>query len=111
MCYNNQWSTICDNNWDDDTNTAVVCTQLGYNGNYSIANYYSFVPISYPIAFTNVNCKGDETSLFKCSKSIVDNTVSECSHSQGDVDVRCQCESDKLHEDSVHIYKLHVHVQ
>ena len=30
ICYQNQWGTLCHNNWDD-TDAGVVCTQLGYS--------------------------------------------------------------------------------
>ena len=56
VCHNQQWGTICRDNWSDN-NTQVVCDQLGYNGNYgyTIANYYLGSTIN-PIVYNDVDC-------------------------------------------------------
>lgn len=92
VCHNSQWGTVCRNPSWDTNNTDVVCQQLGYQGDNSYT--YTFIPGSIgsttnPIKFRNVNCVGNENSLFDCSKSI---SSFGCSHSS-DVAVRCSGKS------------------
>ena len=96
ICINSNWSTICDDMWDD-TDARVVCRQLGYDENGKSANssetslafYHSTVHLLFLILFVagraiyrayfgqgvgrialdNVNCAGGESVL---SVDIVD---------------------------------------
>ncbi len=65
LCDNNQWVGVCLDDWTDN-NTAVVCTQLGYDesSTTSISYYY----VSTPVTNSMFSCIGDETSLIDCPK-------------------------------------------
>ena len=60
--YQYQWSTICDDGWDDN-DAVVVCKQLGYSG--GSASYFG--QGTGPALMTNVNCSRNEISIFGCS--------------------------------------------
>ena len=68
MFYNNKWGTICDNGWDIN-DTKVVCRQLGYN-NASNAIKRAFfgegTTHDQTIWFQDLECRGNEGSLFQC---------------------------------------------
>ena len=97
VCHNQQWGTICRDNWGDN-NTRVVCDQLGYNGEYGYTiPYYSFGSTSNPIVYNDVDCVRDETNIASCSKST---DTTGCSHST-DIAVRCFCKCNTHH---IYIY-------
>ena len=96
MFYNDQWGTVCDDDWDL-VDATVVCRQLGFTGaigattnsffergehfntSYICDNYYSSVAGSdVPIVFDEVQCTGAERSLGQCS-FITDH---DCDHSE-----------------------------
>ena len=88
VCYNNEWGVICSTGWSHNS-TQVACRQLGYkphSSSYSY-EYYSYYT-NKPVWFRNVDCEGNELSLFNCSKDI-DNTG--CTHGQH-VRIHCYCE-------------------
>ncbi len=89
VCHNQQWGTICRNNWSDN-NTQVVCNQLGYNGDYSykLPSDFYLGSTDNPIVFNDIDCKGDETNIASCDKSM---DTTGCDHST-DIGVRCFCE-------------------
>ena len=63
--WNNQWSTVCDDFWDDNDAT-VICKQLGYSrGSARVSAYFG--EGSGLILLDNVNCNGRESSIFTCS--------------------------------------------
>ena len=63
--WNNQWSTVCDDLWDDNDAT-VICKQLGYSrGSARVSAYFG--EGSGLILLDNVNCNGGESSIFTCS--------------------------------------------
>ena len=84
MYHNGIWSTVCDKNWTD-TNTQVVCSQLGFKYGSTITDHY--VPAGKgPILLDGVNCSGSETNLLACSHSGFGNH--NCGHVE-DVGVTC----------------------
>ena len=73
MCFDHTWGTVCDDHWDT-ADAQVVCRQLGYPTNNSVA--LKFGQGSGSIYMNNVECIGTETSLFSCDYSRYFN----CSH-------------------------------
>ena len=63
--WNNQWSTVCDDIWDDNDAT-VICKQLGYSrGSARVSAYFG--EGSGLILLDDINCNGRESSIFACS--------------------------------------------
>ena len=89
--WNNQWSTVCDDLWDDNDAT-VICKQLGYiNGSARVSAYFG--EGSGLILLDNVNCNGGEASIFVCNQR---NFFGEhdCTHNE-DAGVICYGELSK----------------
>ena len=88
--WNNQWSTVCDDLWDDNDAT-VICKQLGYSrGSARVSAYFG--EGSGLILLDNVKCNGGESSIFKCShRSFGEH---DCVHNE-DAGVVCYGESSK----------------
>lgn len=82
--HNNQWHTICDEQWNDD-DAAVVCNELDYPGGHARSNA-SFGKGIGKILLNNVSCNGDEISIFLCEFTIP--KVEGCTHHQ-DIGVVC----------------------
>ena len=111
ICFNNEWGTICDDNWGKNDAT-VVCKQLGYStiGNqpnklvYFLLYYTNMFSHTDAVAFSNahfgsgsgtifldnVGCSGTEASLLDCSYSSGNSVVCSNGHNE-DAGVRCQC--------------------
>ena len=81
--WNNRWSTICDNGWDDN-DAVVVCKQLGYSGGSAIGGAY-FGEGTGSILLNNVNCTGNESNIFGCDNMY---RINNCEHNQ-DAGVIC----------------------
>ncbi|XP_055574566.1 macrophage receptor MARCO isoform X1 [Falco cherrug] len=76
------WGTICDDGWST-LDATVVCRMLGYSRAVSA---FTATAGTGPIWLDDVNCSGNERSIFDCSKP--DWGVNNCSH-QEDAGVDC----------------------
>ena len=88
--WNYQWSTVCDDLWDD-IDATVICKQLGYSrGSGRVSAYFG--EGSGLILLDNVNCNGRESTIFRCSHRNFGEH--DCVHSE-DAGVVCYGESSK----------------
>ena len=67
-----QWSVACADNGIPPSAAKVICTQLGFDGNF--ANL-STVPLSSlnvgrPLTFSNLECSGNESTLTTCVSEV-----------------------------------------
>ncbi|NXV86390.1 MARCO protein, partial [Calonectris borealis] len=76
------WGTICDDGWSTQDAT-VVCRMLGYNRAISA---FTATAGTGQIWLDDVNCSGNERSIFDCPKP--DWGVNNCSHNE-DAGVEC----------------------
>ncbi|NXI38391.1 MARCO protein, partial [Galbula dea] len=76
------WGTICDDGWSI-TDATVVCRMLGYSR--AISSFTAMAGTG-QIWLDDVNCSGNERSIFECQKP--DWGVNNCSHSE-DAGVEC----------------------
>ncbi|KAK3593700.1 hypothetical protein CHS0354_013595 [Potamilus streckersoni] len=69
---NNQWGTICDDSWGL-TNAQVICKMLCFNTTDALAGApiaaADLVNNTNPIRLDDVQCIGNETSIFNCPAS------------------------------------------
>ena len=86
--YNGTWGTVCDDGWGI-YEARVVCRQLGFE---DAERVYRFVAGSGQIWLDDVDCVGDESSLFSCRHREVG--FHNCRHSE-DVSVRCRGENSR----------------
>ncbi|KAI8510949.1 hypothetical protein Bbelb_118650 [Branchiostoma belcheri] len=80
------WGTVCHDLFDIK-DADVVCKMLGYSSARQVRNGAYFGSGSGPVYMDDVQCKGNENSLFNCSYSGW--MTSNCNHDQ-DVGVVCE---------------------
>ena len=86
--YNGEWGTVCDDGWGN-TDTGVVCRQLGFGSSGRITRSYRYYgQLSTSIWLDSVTCTGNESTLASCGHLGVGITRS-CSHRE-DVAVICR---------------------
>ena len=79
------WGTVCDDSWDD-SDSAVVCRQLGFDGASATRVEAYYGEGSGPILLDEVHCTGDESYIWNCRHDGWN--VEDCSHNE-DVGVDC----------------------
>eukprot|EP00057_Strongylocentrotus_purpuratus_P020121 XP_011674595.1 PREDICTED: deleted in malignant brain tumors 1 protein-like [Strongylocentrotus purpuratus] len=85
VSYNGEWGTVCDDAWDTN-DASVVCRSFGFAGALEAVSFAGFGQGTGTIVLDDVNCSGDESSLFECSNRGLG--VNNCGHSE-DAGVRC----------------------
>ena len=87
VCVNNQWGTVCDDDWDA-SGAEVVCRQLGYNltSNAVAITQAYFGQGTGHIWLDDVECTGSENELLNCSHNGIG--VHNCNHAE-DASVLC----------------------
>ena len=65
--WNNQWSTVCDDGWND-RDARVLCKQLGHPGGSAKRRAF-YGQGTGVIMLNNVNCSGKELTIFECNQS------------------------------------------
>ncbi|XP_078614542.1 uncharacterized protein LOC144883781 isoform X2 [Branchiostoma floridae x Branchiostoma japonicum] len=83
--HHHEWRTVCDDKWNNDS-ARVVCRQLGYPDAAEAKGAAYFGQESGTIGLDDVQCTGNETSLFECEHRGWG--VSNCGH-QEDAGVIC----------------------
>ena len=79
------WGTICSQNWDRN-DADVLCRQLGYDGALYVQSYG---PGSGPVYLTNLQCTGNEPSLFDCANDGWNSVADACLDHSLDAGVLC----------------------
>ncbi|POI35528.1 hypothetical protein CIB84_000720 [Bambusicola thoracicus] len=82
ILHKGSWGTICDDGWDTQ-DASVVCRMMGYSRAISA---YTASGGTGQIWLDNVECRGNEHSIYECNKS--DWGIHNCSHNE-DAGVEC----------------------
>ena len=85
--YNNEWGTVCDDNWDIN-DAMVVCRQLHFTGANEALGFAPFGAGTGPVWLDSVLCTGSEQALYECPHNNDSSFGSNCTHSR-DAGVRC----------------------
>uniref|UniRef100_A0A8D0HJC5 Soluble scavenger receptor cysteine-rich domain-containing protein SSC5D n=1 Tax=Sphenodon punctatus TaxID=8508 RepID=A0A8D0HJC5_SPHPU len=85
VLHDNQWGTVCDNNWDLD-DAQVVCRELGCGSAVKVSGKAQLGRGSGPVWLDAVNCTGSEAALSQCGGRSVGKST--CDHSK-DAGVEC----------------------
>ncbi|XP_012686740.2 neurotrypsin [Clupea harengus] len=85
--YGGKWGTVCDDGWTD-TNSQVVCRQLGYRSGESVSSV-RFGESLGPILLDDVSCSGKEPAITHCTKK--EWLKHDCTHTE-DVAISCNPE-------------------
>lgn len=64
--YNNIWGSVCDHMWDEK-DADVVCRMVGYTGSTQPNNNADYGQGNGTIWLNNVQCAGNESSIFSCA--------------------------------------------
>ena len=106
MFYNNEWGTICDDDWNSN-NTQVICRSLGYTYGIRSTSSKEFGPGNGTIWLDNIGCTGDETHILNCTHAGLGEH--NCAHHE---DVGIVCGSECVCDIRMHLYMcVHVYVQ
>ena len=68
VSYNGSWSYVCDDSWSKP-DAAVACNMLGFPGALKPTSGSYFGSDSGTIIFDQLDCAGNETSLWQCGRN------------------------------------------